>query len=318
MKAIILKHPGGPENLVPAELEKPTLEGDEVLVAVEALSINPVDVAVRSSEGALKALLGPQEGEPVILGWDISGTVTEVGSSVTAFKPGDEVFGMVRFPGNGKAYAEYIAAPAAHLTLKPESISHEAAAAATLAALTAWQALVTHAKVQAGEKVVILAAAGGVGHYAVQIAKDLGAFVVGVASGANEAFVRGLGADAFIDYTEQALEDAVNDVDVVLDSVRTPGHLESALQALKPGGRLITITGTLEDAFKAQAEAKNVFAYRMGVKSSGEDMKRLAALLEAGKVKSHVSQTFTFDELPAAHEQVGSGKTRGKVVVKVG
>lgn len=317
MKAIILKEPGDVQNLVPAELEKPVIHEDEVLIAVKAISVNPVDTFVRNNEGTLQAIIHPEAGEPVILGWDISGTVAEVGSAVTAFKPGDEVFGMVNFPGNGKAYAEYVAAPASHLALKPANVSHEEAAAATLAALTAWQALVTYAKVQPGEKVLIQAAAGGVGHYAVQLAKDLGAHVIGTASAANEDFVRELGADTFVDYHAQAVEEAVTDADVVLDTIRTSGHLESALEALKPGGRLITITESLDDAFKAKLEAKDIFGYRMSVVSSAEDMAEVARLLEAGKLKSHVSETFSFEDMPAAHEQVETGRTRGKVIVRV-
>jgi NADPH:quinone reductase-like Zn-dependent oxidoreductase len=201
MKAITLKQTGGIENLTLSELAIPKIQENEVLVNVKSVAINPVDAFVRKSDQALQKVLRPKNGETVVIGWDISGTVTEVGKNVTGLKVGDDVFGMVNFEGHGKAYAEYVAAPAAQLAKKPSNISHDEASAATLAALTAWQALVTYAKVKKGDKVLIHAAAGGVGHYAVQIAKHLGAYVIGTASTANRKFVLDLGADEFIDHT---------------------------------------------------------------------------------------------------------------------
>ena len=208
MKAIILKEAGGIENLELTDMPIPVLNSDEVLIQVKAISINPVDIKTRMGKSLYDDL--KSRNEPIILGWDVSGVIAETGSSVTQFKKGDEVFGMINFPGHGKAYAEYVAAPASHLALKPSNISHEAAAAATLAALTAWQSLVTHAKIKKGQKVLIHAAAGGVGHYAVQIAKHLGAYVIGTSSASNREFVSGLGADEQIDYKTTRMEDAVN------------------------------------------------------------------------------------------------------------
>ena len=213
MKAFILSDPGAADMLQLSDVEKPMIQPDQVLVQVKAISINPVDVKSRAGKGVYGRL---KEIKPLILGWDISGIVSEVGTEVTDFKVGDEVFGMVNFPGHGQAYAEYVAAPASHLALKPDNISHEEAAAATLAALTAYQGLVQQAKVQAGQKVLIHAAAGGVGHFAVQIAKHLGAHVTGTSSAANKDLVLKLGADAHIDYRSVKFEEVVNDLDFVL------------------------------------------------------------------------------------------------------
>lgn len=208
---------------------------------------------------------------------------------------------MVNFAGHGKAYAEYVAAPENHLALKPENISHEEAAAATLAALTAWQSLVTYAKVKEGDKVLIHRAAGGVGHYAVQIAKHFGAYVIGTASAENKDFVLELGADEFIDYKNQVFENIVNDADVVLDSIADPKHIERSLNALKQGGRLVSLLTFFDESVKEKLKAKEIFGYRLLVASNGDDMKKIAELLDRGELKSHILQTFMFDELPQAH-----------------
>ena len=241
MKTFVLSEFGGIEKLVLTDRERPVPAAGEVLVRVSAISVNPVDTIVRQNAATMERMMRPGPGQKeFVIGWDISGTVVEAGGGVSAFKAGDEVFGMVNFPGQGKAYAEYVAAPAAHLALKPGSVSHDEAAAATLAALTAWQALVTHAKAQRGEKALIHAAGGGVGHYAVQIAKYLGMYVVATGSSSKKDFVMGLGADEYIDYGAEKFEEKVSDADVVLDSI--PGeHLVRSLHAAKEGGRVISI-----------------------------------------------------------------------------
>lgn len=315
-RAFILKGNGGVENLQLTELPAPAPKAGEVVLAVKAISINPVDVAVRANKAAMDFILQPKEHEPVIPGWDVSGVVTEVGTGVTKFNTGDEVFGMVNFPGHGRAYAEYVAAPQDQLALKPANIPHSAAAAATLAALTAYGSLVRFAKVKPDDKVLIHAAAGGVGHYAVQIAKHLGAYVIGTGSGASEDFILGLGADDFLDYRKQNFEDVVKDADVVLDSVPgDPGHIERSLSALKEGGRLISLLTFFDDAFKAKLKSRNVFGHRFGVVSDGDAMGVIAGWLEKSVLKSHVSGAFSFEDLPQTHLQVETGKTRGKIVV---
>lgn len=316
MQAITLKQNGGTENLVHTEVNIPQIQPHEVLVQVKAISINPVDAFARGNPHGLTHFVKPEAEETIILGWDISGIVSGTGANVTNLKKGDRVFGMINFPGHGKAYAEYVAAPADQVTLKPDNISHAEAAAATLAALTAWQSLVTYAKVQPGEKVLIHAAAGGVGHYAVQLAKHLGAYVIGTASATNHDFVIGLGADECIDYTTQKFEDKVNNADVVLDSVYGDHTLRS-LAVVKPGGRLISLLTPIEGKIAEKAKEKNVFAHTLGVVSNGEDMQHIAALLQDGRLRSHISKNYAFQELPKAHEQIETHKTRGKIVVNI-
>lgn len=195
MKAILLHTPGSVENLDYQEIEKPTISEEEVLIKVKAISINPVDVKSREGKGMFEIL---KDYHPLILGWDVAGIVEE--SKTDEFVIGDKVFGMVNFPGHWKAYAEYIAAPANQLARIPDNVSLENAVASTLVALTAWQALVVNCNVQKGQKVLIHAASGGVGHIAVQIAKYLGVEITGTSSNKNKDFVLGLGADHHIDY----------------------------------------------------------------------------------------------------------------------
>lgn len=313
MKAVVLKEFGGVENLVTEELPVPAIAADEVLIQVKAISINPVDVKTRAGKGMAGRL---KEIKPLIIGWDISGVVTEVGAEVRTFKKGDAVFGMVNFPGHGKAYAEYVAAPAAHLALKPSNISHEEAAAATLAALTAWQALVTHAKIQPGAHVLIHAASGGVGHYAVQLAKHLRANVTGTSSGSNKAYVLSLGADQHIDYKREVLEDVAQHMDFVLDTIGGES-IDHSLNVTKKGGTVISIPSGLNETVVEKAKAKGINGYFFLVQSNGEDMQHIAELLEKGILKSTVSKTFPFDQIAEAHLAVESGRTVGKVVVSV-
>lgn len=311
MKAIILNEPGGVEQLRHTELPLPILKEGEVLVQVKAISINPVDVKTRAGKGMTGRL---KEFHPLILGWDISGIVTEVGEGVTTFKTGDAVFGMVNFPGHGKAYAEYVAAPAEHLALKPDNISFEEAAAATLAALTAWLALVTHAGIKAGDRVLIHSAAGGVGHFAVQIAKHLGAYVIGTSSAPNKDFVLSLGADEHIDYKTQRFEEAVSDIDFVLDTIGGD-NIDRSLFVIKHGGTLISIPSGLNEGVAEKAKARGINGYFVLVASHGKDMATLADLLQKGIVKAHVSKVFPFAEMDKAHLQIESGRTVGKVVI---
>jgi NADPH:quinone reductase-like Zn-dependent oxidoreductase len=314
MKAIILEEAGGAENLKLTELPAPAISDNEVLIKTRAISINPVDIKTRSGKSLYNEL---KANNPFIIpGWDVSGTVTEAGKEVTRFKPGDEVFGMINFPGHGKAYAEYVAAPAEHLVIKPANITHEEAAAATLAALTAWQAVVTNARVKKGQKVVIQAAAGGVGHYAVQIAKHLGAYVIGTSSAENKNFVISLGADEHIDYKKRRLDAVVTDADFVLDPIGGD-NIDPSLGAVKKGGTVIMLPSFFKDQIAEKSRVKGVNGYYFSVRSNGADMQQLAGLLEKGIIRSHVSQTFPFDKIKEAHLQIETGKTRGKIVVTI-
>jgi NADPH:quinone reductase-like Zn-dependent oxidoreductase len=311
MRAIILEGFGDTQNLVLAEIPKPFVNELEVLVKVKAISINPVDVKTRKG----KALAGKLEHEnPIILGWDIAGVITETGNQVNNFKVGDEVFGMVNFPGHGKAYAEYVAAPANHLAKKPANISFKEAAAGTLAALTAWQALVHHAKVKAGNRVLIHAASGGVGHFAGQIAKQFGAYVIGTSSAKNRDFVLSLGADMHVDYQEQPFESVVNEIDIVLDTIGGD-YIDRSLEVLKPGGTIVSIVSGSNELVTEKASSKGIKGIRMLVQSSGEDMQSLALLFEKGLLKAHVSKTYPLEGIADAHLEIETGRTVGKLVV---
>lgn len=310
MKAIVLAKTGGIEELKVVDIEKPILKEGEVLVQVKAISINPVDVKTRTGAGVYGRI---NTETPIIIGWDIAGVVTEANNAT--FKPGDEVFGMVNFPGHGKAYAQYVAVPAGQLALKPANISFEQAAAATLAALTAYQALVKNANITAGQRVLIHAAAGGVGHFAVQIAKHLGAHVTGTSSAANRDFVLGLGADDHIDYKNHHWQQSENSFDFTLDCVGGD-NLNLSINVTKPGGSFISILG-LNDERKAKATDKGVNGNAILVHSSGEDMNVIAGWLQKGILKAHVAAVFPFEKMGEAHLQVETGRTVGKVVVTV-
>ncbi|PZU83310.1 MULTISPECIES: NADP-dependent oxidoreductase [Chryseobacterium] len=309
MKSIVLKEAGSVENLEYVELAKPTINEGEVLIKIKAISINPVDVKSRAGKGVYGRI---KTENPLILGWDISGIVEETKSS--AFKVGDEVFGMVNFPGHGKAYAEYVAAPANQLALKPKNISFEDAAASTLVALTAYQALVHHANIQEGQNVLVHAASGGVGHIAVQIAKHLGAKVTGTSSAKNKDFVLSLGADSHIDYHGFDWKSAGRTFDFVLDTIGGD-NIDHSLEVTKEGGSIISIPTGLNEQVTSKAESKGVKGYFILVQSSGEDMKQIASLLESGAVKPHVSKIFPFEQMREAHLEQETGRTVGKIVV---
>jgi len=314
MKAIILTEAGSADNLKLQEVDTPRPKEDEVLIKVKAISINPVDVKTRKGGALLTSL---QESPPVILGWDLAGDVTAVGTDVTKFKTGDKVFGMINFPGRGKAYAEYVTAPEAHLAHIPKGIGYEEAVATTLAALTAWQVLVHQAEIRAGQRVLVHAAAGGVGHFAVQIAKQFGAYVIGTASAANNEFLKSLGVDQTVDYTREDFSQTLRDIDIVLDPIGGETTIKS-LQVLKPGGTLVSIVSGVKAEAQSIAGENNIAAKNYLVHSSGEDTEQLAVLLKEGKLKPTISGRYTLEQMPEAHRKIETGKTRGKIVVNVG
>lgn len=306
MRAIVVSQWGGPEVLTETELDRPEPGMGEVLVRVHAAGVNPVDWKTRAS-GALI----PWGPVPAV-GWDVSGTVEAVGPGVTLFQPGDEVFGMPRFPHQAGAYAEYVTAPARHFSRKPASIDHVQAAALPLAALTAWQALTDTAGLRPGQRVLVHAAAGGVGHFAVQIAKALGAYVIGTASAPKHELVRSLGADEVIDYRTTAFEDAVAEVDVVIDAIGGDYGTRS-LKVLRPGGHLITLNGP--DQVPAEAEA-----FHTGwtlVEPDYAGLRAVAALVEEGKLRPVVDTVLPLAEAAKAHEIGELGRTTGKIVLTV-
>ncbi|MDN5283841.1 MAG: NADPH:quinone reductase [Mucilaginibacter sp.] len=311
MKAIFLKEPGSTENFIYKEVPQPSISDDEVLVKVKSISINPIDIKTRKGQGVfIYANLDPTK--ELILGWDISGYVFQSNSNL--FKPGDEVFGMVNFLGVGAAYAEFVAAPASHLTHKPNNISHSEAAGATLAALTAWQNLVKRARIKSGDRVLIHAAAGGVGHYAVQIAKHFGAYVIGTSSAANRDFVLSIGADEHIDYKAQKLTESVKNVDFVLECLDNQSILDS-IEVIKPGGRLISILNEISQEAKDKADIKSIETAYTTVISSGSDMKSIAEFLRSGAIESHISKEFAFDKMAEAHSELEKGRAVGKIAI---
>lgn len=310
MQAYTLTGTNGPADLRLTDLPTPTPGSDEVLLRTIALSLNPVDVKTSYGKGIYGLL---KDESPLIPGWDVVGEVTAVGANVTAFQPGDAVFGMINFPGHGRAYAEYMTAPANQLAHKPAQVTEADAVAATLAALTAWQVL-TKAPVWPGQCVLIHAAAGGVGHYAVQLARELGAYVIGTASTGKVDFVRTLGADEVVDYTQVQFEATVPPVDLVLDSIGGD-HLARSLSIVKPGGTLVSIVGGLTPALAARAQAQGVAAHNLLVASNGADQAALAERLADGRLRSHVAHTYPFAQLPDALREVAGGKIQGKIVV---
>ncbi|MDQ1087157.1 NADP-dependent oxidoreductase [Siphonobacter sp. SORGH_AS_1065] len=315
MKAFILQEAGSVDKLMASEVETPIIKSDEVLVKVVAISINPVDVKARANEGILDWIFG--KNRPVILGWDISGIVSETGINVKNFKPGDEVFGMVNFFGNGKAYAEYVASPATHLTLKPGNVTHQQAVAISMVASTAYQALVDVAQVRKGDNVLIHGASGGVGHLAVQIAKHFGAYVIATSSAKNKEFLLNMGADKHIDYTQEKFEEVVKDVDIILDTVGGE-TLMNSIHSIKDSGVIVTLPSPeipqelLEEASKKRAK----LIFHM-VESRKDTMDAIASLLEKGVLKPHIYKTFSFEEIREAHLEVETNRVVGKVVVTI-
>ncbi|EJL75862.1 NADP-dependent oxidoreductase [Chryseobacterium populi] len=311
MKAITLKSPGGVENLEYTEIGKPDLREGEVLIRVKAIGINPIDVKTRSGKGAYEKL---KDQSPLILGWDVAGIVEE--SQSPLFNTGDEVFGMINFPGHGKAYAEYVAAPADQLALKPSNLSFETAAASALVTLTAWQALVDHANVQKGQNILIHAAAGGVGHIAVQIAKYLGATVTGTSSLKNREFVLSLGADQHINYHGFDWDAAPRNFDFVLDTIGGD-NIDKSLKVTKENGTIISIPSGMNEKVTEKAAAEGVKGYPTKVHSDGEDMKQIASLLEKGIIKPYISHVFPFDKMKEAHLEQETGRTVGKIIINL-
>ncbi len=313
MKAIVLEATGGVEQLQLQEIPRPEIQAHEVLVEVKVIGVNPVDYKVRANDEVLTMIYGPER--PAILGWDIAGNVVAKGDAVQDLEIGDRVFGMVNFVGAGNAYAEFVAAPETHLARIPDGVSFENAAASTLAALTAWQVL--HDKVTANDRVLIHAGSGGVGHFAIQIAKSLGAHVITTTSAKNKDFVLALGADECIDYRTQRFEEEVSEIDFVFDMFNGE-VLANSVKVMRNGGTIISIpTPDFSDEIQTAAQQKEVQLGFHMVQSSRSDMQKIATMLAGGTLKPHVSQTFAFEEMVSAHRQLESGRTVGKVVVVV-
>ncbi|WP_171114919.1 MULTISPECIES: NADP-dependent oxidoreductase [Streptomyces] len=310
MRAISQDVLGGPEVLKEVEVPRPAPRPNEVLVRVRAAGVNPTDWKHRATGGFL--------GEPPFtLGWDVSGVVEVTGIGVAQFRPGDEVFGMLPYPFGHGSHAEYVIAPARALVPKPAGIDHTQAGALPLVSLTAWQALVERADLRPGQRVLIHAAAGGVGHVAVQIAKARGAYVIGTASAGKHDFLREIGVDEPVDYRATDFAEAVHDVDVVLDTIGGDYSVRS-LRVLRPGGIVVSILPIGSDDFYAEAERLGVRAIRMLVDADQHGMRAIAGLVEDGRLRATIAGTFPLAEAAKAHELGDTGRTTGKLVLLAG
>ncbi|EYT61732.1 NADPH:quinone reductase [Dietzia sp. UCD-THP] len=307
MRAVTQDSLGGPDVLVVSDQPRPDPRTNEILVRVRAASVNPTDWKHRANGGFLGA-------PPFVLGWDLSGVVEAVGIGVARFAPGDEVYGMLSYPFGHGAHAEYVSAPASWFAPKPASLDHVQAAALPLVSLTAWQALVENADLQPGQRVLIHAAAGGVGHVAVQIAKARGAHVIGTASAAKHDFLRELGVDEAVDYREVDFAEAVSDVDVVLDTIGGEYSTRS-LRTLRPGGILVSILPVGSDDLLREADDLGVRAIRMLVDSSRHDLMSLTDLVDRGELRASVSDVFPLEQAAEAHRRGETGRTTGKMVL---
>lgn len=300
------------EELEVVEVERPEVGPTEVLVRVHAAGVNPVDWKTCRG-GGIAGLVGDG---PFVPGWDVSGVVAEVGEGVTRFRVGDEVFGMPRFPHPAGAYAEYVAAPSRQVARKPANLDHVAAAAVPLAALTAWQALYDTAQVGDGDRVLVHAAAGGVGHLAVQLAKLRGAHVIGTASAAKHDFLRQLGVDELIDYRTTDFAEVAQDVGVVVDLVGGD-HVARSLPTLQPGGLLITLPSPAAPEARRAADEAGVRLSWLLVEPDHHALAQIADLIARGELRIHVGAVFPLDDAALAHETGRAGKALGKIVLEV-
>ncbi len=303
MKAVRVNQWGGPEAAVIENIALPHPGPGEVLARVKAASVNPVDWAIR--EGYLAEYISA----PLTLGMDFAGDVEALGDGVEGFQIGDTIYG-----GGGGTFAEYVALKASQVARKPESLSYTEAASVPHAALTAWQMLFEAAQLREGQRVLVHAAAGGVGSFAVQFAKLKGAYVIGTASGQNELFVRSLGVDEFVNYTAVPFETVVRDVDIVLDTVGWDTQ-ERSYQVLKPGGTLVCIVTPPSPELAAKHDIQVKF---FGAQQRGDQLTEFARLIDEGKVKPHVSQVMKFDQVREALQLSQARHVRGKLVLTIG
>jgi NADPH:quinone reductase-like Zn-dependent oxidoreductase len=308
MKAVTISQYGDHSVLTYADVERPELKSDEVLVQTRAAAVNPVDWKIRDGMGEMFGLK-----LPIILGCEIAGTIGEVGSDVEDFKKGAAVYGFLSLQRNG-GYAEYTIAKPDEIAPKPDSLDFENAAAVAVGALTSWQAIFDTANLQSGQRILITGASGGVGSMAVQLAKAKGALVIATASGKNEDFVRSLGADEFVDYTRQKFEEVVKEVDVVYDTVGGD-TLERSFQTLKRGGFLVT---TVAPPSKEKAEKFGIRTAMVSVLPSAQQLRQINQLIAAGQLKTHLAMVLPLAEVRKAHQFSESGRTRGKIILRPG
>ncbi|MBK0380798.1 NADP-dependent oxidoreductase [Mucilaginibacter segetis] len=307
MKAIRIHEFGGPDVLELDDIDIPQPAEDEVLIKVYASSVNPVDQKIFEGKAQQKFPVSL----PLTIGWDVSGVIEGAGNKVRNFSIGDEVYARP-FPTINGAFAEYVVVKADEIALKPKSIDHLKAAAVPLAGLTAWQGLFKYGGLQRDQKVLIHGASGGVGSFAVQLAKWKGAFVIGTASAPNLDFVKQLGADEALDYKSERFEEHVQDVDLVFDLIGGDTQKRS-LEVLKEGGRLIT---TVQPLYKDDAKEKNIRLEGFTAQSYAEDLEKIAELIDKGVVDPVVSSIINLEDAKQA-EILNAKGNRGKIVIKV-
>ena len=310
MRAIAASTWGAPDVLKQVTIARPEPGPTEILVAVHAAGVNPTDWKSRASGGF------GRWGDPPILGYDVSGVVESVGRGASLFQPGDAVFGMPRFPEQAGGYAEYIAAPSRRFARKPEGLDHVQAAALPLVGLTAWQALAEVAQVAPGQRVLVHAAAGGVGHVAVQIAKALGAYVIATASAPKHALVRSLGADELIDYREADFAETLRDIDVVLETIGGDNGMRS-LATLRRGGILVWLTGPLDPDVESRGRELGVRTGFTLVEPDRAGLLALIELVDSGRLRVEIADVLPLADAARAHRLGESNRTTGKLVLRV-
>jgi NADPH:quinone reductase-like Zn-dependent oxidoreductase len=315
MRAIVIEGTGGPDVLTVAELPLPTKVNAEFLVKVVAAGVNPIDAKTRSGKGVSSLI----PSYPAVLGNEFSGIVVESPYEAHAIKPGDEVYGFTPVPRASGSYAEYVTVSSLSIARKPTALSHVEAAAVPLAALTAWGMIVEVAKAHEGQRILIHAGAGGVGHFAVQFARFFGAYVIATGSTRNLAWLTELGANEVIDYTEQRFDEVVSNVDVVIDLI---GNVHDntgtrSLTVLRPGGILINAPSNSWPTLMEDCTAAGVRATSFKQSADGATLAIVSRLLQSGDVRVYVDQVFDLEEAAEAHKSLETGHTRGKIVLRV-
>ena len=309
MKAVIIENYGGIDELKYTEIEEPNLKDNDVLIEIAATSVNPVDWKLR--EGHLKGML--QYDFPFILGLDAAGTIKEVGKNVTKFRIGDNVFTRPDITRNG-TYAEYVAVDENLVAKKPENLSFEEAASIPLVGLTSWQCLVDFADIKQGDKVLIHAGSGGVGSFAIQLAKSFGAWVVTTCSTRNVEFVKSLGADKVIDYRNEDFTQVLADMDIVFDTLGGDIQTQS-YDVLKEDGKLVSIASQPDQEL---AQARKVKAGFVFLEPDGEQLAKIGEMIEQGKIRANVGTVMELKEIQEAHRLSETHHAKGKIVLRVG
>ena len=316
MRALVIDRTGDADELHTASVPTPTAVFDELIVRVMAASVNPIDAKMRAGKGAASEIAA----FPAVLGFDFSGVVVTSPYPAFHLQPGDAVYGMTRVPRTAGSFAEYVAGTALSVARKPARLSHVEAAAVPLAALTAWGMVVETAQAAAGQRMLIHAGSGGVGHFAVQFARAQGAHVTATGSTRNLDFLRELGAHEVYDYTEGRFDEDLSGFDTVIDLIGnvTDNTGTRSLAVLKPDGLLVNAPTGSWPTMAEDAAAAGVRATGFRVSSDRHTLEKISELLDAGLVRAHVDRVFELSEGASAHRQIEEGHTRGKIVLRVG